>query len=107
MLALLWLAYASFGMVSSSLAPLVGQVTGDLGLSYSHMGTILGVWQLTYIGVWAASRGFEPRRMADSAHQTMVPFQAFPTAGTRVGVAAIRGQSALSRTVCGPDRGTA
>ena len=36
--------------------------------------------QLTYIGVWVASQGFEPRRMADSAHQTMVPFQAFPTA---------------------------
>ena len=39
-----------------------------------------GLAQLTYIGVWAASRGFEPRRMPDSAHQTMVPFQAFPTA---------------------------
>jgi crotonobetainyl-CoA:carnitine CoA-transferase CaiB-like acyl-CoA transferase len=36
--------------------------------------------QLTYIGVWVASQGFEPRRMADSAHQTMVPFQAFATA---------------------------
>jgi crotonobetainyl-CoA:carnitine CoA-transferase CaiB-like acyl-CoA transferase len=36
--------------------------------------------QLTYIGVWAASQGFEPRRMPDSAHQTMVPFQAFATA---------------------------
>jgi crotonobetainyl-CoA:carnitine CoA-transferase CaiB-like acyl-CoA transferase len=36
--------------------------------------------QLTYIGVWASSRGFEPRRMPNSAHQTMVPFQAFPTA---------------------------
>jgi crotonobetainyl-CoA:carnitine CoA-transferase CaiB-like acyl-CoA transferase len=36
--------------------------------------------QLTYIGVWVASQGFAPRRMADSAHQTMVPFQAFPTA---------------------------
>jgi crotonobetainyl-CoA:carnitine CoA-transferase CaiB-like acyl-CoA transferase len=35
--------------------------------------------QLTYIGVWVASQGFEPRRMADSAHQTMVPFQAFST----------------------------
>jgi cyanate permease len=51
MLALLWLAYASFGMVSSSLAPLVGEITGELGLSYSQMGTILGAWQLTYIGV--------------------------------------------------------
>jgi crotonobetainyl-CoA:carnitine CoA-transferase CaiB-like acyl-CoA transferase len=36
--------------------------------------------QLTYIGAWVGSRGFEPRRMADSAHQTMVPFQAFATA---------------------------
>ncbi|MFN8222111.1 MAG: CoA transferase [Gaiellales bacterium] len=36
--------------------------------------------QLTYIGAWVASRGFTPRRMPDSAHQTMVPFQAFPTA---------------------------
>jgi crotonobetainyl-CoA:carnitine CoA-transferase CaiB-like acyl-CoA transferase len=36
--------------------------------------------QLTYIGTWVASRAFEPRRMADSAHQTMVPFQAFATA---------------------------
>ena len=36
--------------------------------------------QLTYIGTWAASRDFEPRRMAHSAHQSMVPFQTFPTA---------------------------
>jgi crotonobetainyl-CoA:carnitine CoA-transferase CaiB-like acyl-CoA transferase len=36
--------------------------------------------QLTYIGAWAASRGFEPKRMANSAHQTVVPFQAFATA---------------------------
>ena len=36
--------------------------------------------QLTYIGAWVASRGFEPRRMPDSAHQTVVPFQAFATA---------------------------
>lgn len=36
--------------------------------------------QLTYIGTWVASQGFAPRRMADSAHQTMVPFQAFATA---------------------------
>lgn len=35
--------------------------------------------QLTYIGTWVASRGFRPRRMADSAHQSMVPFQSFPT----------------------------
>jgi cyanate permease len=51
MLGLVWLAYASFGMVSRSLAPIVSEVTGDLGLSYGQMGTILGAWQLTYIGV--------------------------------------------------------
>ena len=36
--------------------------------------------QLTYIGTWVASQDFEPRRMPNSAHQTMVPFQAFATA---------------------------
>jgi crotonobetainyl-CoA:carnitine CoA-transferase CaiB-like acyl-CoA transferase len=36
--------------------------------------------QLAYIGTWVASRGFEPKRMPNSAHQTMVPFQAFATA---------------------------
>jgi cyanate permease len=51
MLGLVWLAYCSFGMVSRSLAPLVSGVTADLGLSYGQMGTILGAWQLTYIGV--------------------------------------------------------
>ncbi len=34
----------------------------------------------TYIGTWVASRGFEPKRMPDSAHQSVVPFQTFPTA---------------------------
>ncbi len=43
--------------------------------------------QLTYVGTWVASEGFAPRRLADSAHQTMVPFQAFPTADGWVMVA--------------------
>lgn len=33
----------------------------------------------TYIGTWVASKGFVPRRMSDSAHQSVVPFQTFPT----------------------------
>ena len=33
----------------------------------------------TYIGTWVASRGFEPQRMSHSAHQSVVPFQTFPT----------------------------
>ena len=51
MLGLAWAAYASFGLVSASLAPLVTPITADLGITYSQMGVILGAWQLTYIGV--------------------------------------------------------
>jgi crotonobetainyl-CoA:carnitine CoA-transferase CaiB-like acyl-CoA transferase len=34
---------------------------------------------LTYVGTWASSRGYEPERLANSAHPSIVPFQAFPT----------------------------
>jgi crotonobetainyl-CoA:carnitine CoA-transferase CaiB-like acyl-CoA transferase len=43
--------------------------------------------QLTYIGTWAASRGFRPQRLPRSAHQTVVPFQAFPTADSWIMIA--------------------
>jgi crotonobetainyl-CoA:carnitine CoA-transferase CaiB-like acyl-CoA transferase len=33
--------------------------------------------QLTYLGTWVASRDYEPVRRANSAHQSMVPFQNF------------------------------
>ena len=33
--------------------------------------------QLTYVGTWAASRDFAPPRLAESAHLSIVPFQAF------------------------------
>jgi len=35
--------------------------------------------QLNYIGTWVASRAYEPVRRANSAHQSMVPFQNFAT----------------------------
>ncbi len=35
--------------------------------------------QLTYLGTWVASQGFQPVRLARSAHQSMVPFQNFAT----------------------------
>ena len=35
---------------------------------------------LTYVGTWAASRGHAPARRAESAHPSIVPFQAFETA---------------------------
>ena len=50
MLALVWLAYASFGLTAGSLPPLVGSITDDLGVSSTQMGLVLGAWQLVYIG---------------------------------------------------------
>lgn len=48
-LAGVWLAYFSFGLTTVTLAPLVGVVATDLGLSHARMGTVLGAWQLVYI----------------------------------------------------------
>jgi cyanate permease len=50
MLTLLALLYASFGVVTRSIAPLTTPTLRDLQLSYSQMGLILGSWQLTFIG---------------------------------------------------------
>jgi crotonobetainyl-CoA:carnitine CoA-transferase CaiB-like acyl-CoA transferase len=44
--------------------------------------------ELMYVGTWVASRGYEPRRMAESAHPSMVPFQNLPTADGWIVVAA-------------------
>ena len=35
------------------------------------------IGMLTYLGTWHLNEGFEPRRMAHSAHPSLVPFQAF------------------------------
>ncbi|MBI4505516.1 MAG: MFS transporter [Chloroflexi bacterium] len=51
MLGLVWLLYASFGLVRSGPAPLVEPIVQDLRLTYTQMGTILGAWPLVYIGV--------------------------------------------------------
>ena len=57
MLALLWLLYASFGIIYRSLSPLITPILADLNMSYSEMGFVLGSWQLTYIGA-ASMAGF-------------------------------------------------
>ncbi len=44
-----WLLYFCFGLTTGSMAPLVGVITRDLGLSHSAMGAILGAWPLVYI----------------------------------------------------------
>ncbi len=45
----LWLSYMAFGVVVTSLAPLVPVVQADLQMSHSAMGSILGAWQVVYI----------------------------------------------------------
>ena len=45
----IWLAYYCFGLTIVTLAPLVTEITSDLDISNSEMGTILGAWQLVYI----------------------------------------------------------
>lgn len=50
MLAGVWMVYFCFGATSAAIAPLVSRITAELGLSYTQMGSILGAWQLVYIG---------------------------------------------------------
>ena len=51
-------------------------IGGDADLSLFETALSL----LTYMATWSASRGWEARRMPSSAHQTLVPFQAFEAA---------------------------
>jgi crotonobetainyl-CoA:carnitine CoA-transferase CaiB-like acyl-CoA transferase len=42
---------------------------------------------LTYVGTWVATEGYSPPRLAESAHPSIVPFQAFQTGDGWVTVA--------------------
>ena len=53
MLALVWLLYASFGIIHRSVSPLITPIIADLNMSYSQMGLVLGSWQLTFIAAAA------------------------------------------------------
>lgn len=44
-----WLLYCAFGLVVTSLAPLVRPIVESLALSHAQMGSVLGAWQLVYI----------------------------------------------------------
>ncbi len=50
MLAGVLLVYFCFGTTSAAIAPLVPRITAELHLSHTQMGSILGAWQLIYIG---------------------------------------------------------
>ena len=43
--------------------------------------------ELMYLGTWTATAGYVPKRMAESAHPSIVPFQAFQTADGWITVA--------------------
>lgn len=45
----LWLIYCCFGLIVTSLAPLVVPIETDLVMSHAAMGSIMGAWQLVYI----------------------------------------------------------
>lgn len=49
MLGLICLLYGSFGLVSQSLSPVLGRIADDLDMSRGLMGTVLGLWPLTYL----------------------------------------------------------
>jgi len=51
MLGGVWLIYFSFGLLSAAMAPMLARITGDLGISHTAMGSILGAWPLVYIVV--------------------------------------------------------
>jgi MFS transporter, CP family, cyanate transporter len=50
MLAGVWMVYFCFGSTAAAIAPLVSRITAELNLSHTQMGSILGAWQLAYIG---------------------------------------------------------
>ena len=67
---------AAVGLLSAVWRARRDGVGSDLDLSLFEV----ALAQLTYLGTWVASRGYEPVRRRDSAHQSMVPFQNFATA---------------------------
>ncbi len=49
MLGLFWLIYFSFGMIRSSIYPLITPIAQDLGLTNAQIGSILGIFLLVYV----------------------------------------------------------
>jgi MFS transporter, CP family, cyanate transporter len=44
-----WLIYSSFGLIATSIAPLVHRIEHDLDMSHAAMGSVMGAWQLMFI----------------------------------------------------------
>jgi len=52
-----WIIYAAFGLIVTSLAPLVERIEFDLNIGHTAMGSVMGAWQLVFI-VAAVPCGF-------------------------------------------------
>lgn len=61
MLAGAWLIYCSFGLLITAMAPLVNVISGELGLSRTAMGSVLGAWPLVYVGAAIPAGAFVDR----------------------------------------------
>jgi len=48
-LAGVWFIYMCFGLIATSIAPLVTEIEHDLDMSHAAMGSVMGAWQLVYI----------------------------------------------------------
>ena len=44
-----WLIYAAFGLIATSLAPLVDRIELDLDIGHTAMGSVMGAWQLIFV----------------------------------------------------------
>jgi crotonobetainyl-CoA:carnitine CoA-transferase CaiB-like acyl-CoA transferase len=66
------------------------------GIDLSLFETALAL--LTYMATWTASRGWEAQRLNASSHQTIVPFQVFPSADGSLVVACAK--DTLWRSLC-------
>jgi cyanate permease len=44
-----WVIYAAFGLIATSLAPLVERIELDLDIGHTAMGSVMGAWQLVFI----------------------------------------------------------
>ncbi|MCP5152067.1 MAG: MFS transporter [Chromatiales bacterium] len=124
-LAGVWLLYYCFGLTSTAMAPLVGTITAELGLSHAAMGSVLGAWPLVYIAfaipagalvdrfglgralfaaaVVIALSGWA-RAHADGHLSLFLAVALFGLGGPLVSIGAPK---LISQWFAGPDRGTA
>jgi cyanate permease len=121
----LWLSYMAFGVVVTSLAPLVPVIQADLDMSYSAMGSVLGAWQVVYIfaavpagilldrlgGRWALTLGIAlivassaGRAMADNYWMLLAAVMVFGIGGPIVSSGAPK---IVTSTFTGSQRGLA